>query len=89
MINPEVAVDLAKSLNETLEKLSEEYGNLTIKIDIIQIKKKVANLKIDIATKDGKVVIPVHQCYVMAGDTISLTLGGRKLRLKDIIKILI
>lgn len=89
MIDSDIAVALAKKMNAALEQLSEEYGNLVIKIDIVQIKKKTATLKIDVVTRDGKVVVPVNKCYVMAGDTINLTLCGRKLRLKDVIKFLI
>jgi hypothetical protein len=92
MLNSEVAAEvskeLAKSLNETLEKLSKKYGNLIIKIDIVQIKKKAASLKIGVVTKEGKVIIPVDQYYVMAGDTINLTFPDRKFQLKDIIKTL-
>ncbi len=93
MINSKDAIsaaeELTKRLNGTLEKLSDEYGNLVIKIDIVKIKKKGAILKIDVVTKDGKIVLPFNQFNVMAGDSINLTFGDHKLQLKDIIKILI
>lgn len=87
MLSEELDRKIQKKAKKALKSLSKEYGELFIKIEVLNIFMNAVTLRVFVVNKEGKVVVNFADVRLMKNDTVNIDFNKQNFRLTDFVSL--